>query len=125
MKQILTFFLCLFFSRASAQEKVELESIKNYNGKLVEVRGKVAKISLVGKGKGQHIEVLIEGDSPDEKLSIMLSISGKGESHYLLKDNRFSRGFVLVTGVVAVVKGKATIKLENDETLRFIIDEEV
>ena len=125
MKQVLTFFLSILFLSAVGQEKVELDSVKNYNGKTVEVRGKVAKISSFDNGKSQQIIIYIGGESPNEKLSVILNSEDKGEPHYLLKDKRFAQSLIIVIGKIEIEKGKARIMLKNDQNLRFIVDEEV
>ncbi len=125
MKQTLTFFLFILALCASGQEKVDLDSVGNYNGKVVEVNGKVVKISSVGQGRNQKIIIYLGGQSPNEKLAVILDNGEPAGQHYLLKNQKFERCVIIVTGKIQMKKGKARIELKDDKNIRFIVDEEV
>ena len=125
MKYILICSLTFLVLSTSGQNKVSLDELKSYIGKIVEVRGKVFGISKIGKHKDIQAIIFVGGVSPNEKLSVVVKKIIEGESDYILKEKKFINSIVIVKGKVDLLKGKPSISVDSSDDLSFMIDEEV
>lgn len=111
---LLVLFVCIGLS-AFSQETITASQAKDFVGKEVFLKGKVAGSRLFQRPTGDMLLLNIDKPHPDNDITVV--IEGDVISKGKFSEATLQGKSIKVKGIVSIYKEKAQIKLENETNL--------